>query len=276
MPTFPCRWQDLAWTEFAGLDPRTTVAVLPVAAVEQHGPHLPLDVDARINAGLLAAALDLAPANLPVLVLPMQTVGTSAEHAAFPGTLSLSPATLSGVWTELASSVRAAGVRKLLILNSHGGQGALARVVAQDLRSRLSMLVVVANTYAFGEPEGLFPDEERLHGVHAGAIETSLMLHLAPDAVRQASIDRFHPASVGLEVSNQELRYHGRVTMAWATQDLHDSGACGDATLARADAGLRIIEHSAPRLACLLAELSACPLEALRLGPLDGPAPPSA
>jgi creatinine amidohydrolase len=261
------RWQDLTWTDFAGLDREATVAVLPVAAIEQHGPHLPLDVDARVDSGLLEAALDRLPEHVPVLVLPMQPVGTSAEHAAFPGTLSLSASTLAAVWTELARSVHAAGVRKLVIFNSHGGQAALARVVAQDLRSRLSMLVVVASTYAFGEPEGLFPEEEWRHGIHAGAAETSLMRHLAPASVREDRIAAFRPASIDLETQARELRFHGRVSLAWSTQDLHPSGACGDATLATAEAGRRMIEVAAPRIARLLAEFSAYPVGALRAGP---------
>lgn len=261
------RWQDLAWPDFEHLDRERTVAVLPVAAIEQHGPHLPLDVDARINTGLLEAALKCVAPEVPVLVLPMQSVGTSAEHGAYPGTLSLSSSTLASVWNELAASVRAAGVRKLVILNSHGGQAALARVVAQDLRARLSMLAVVASTWAFGDLPDVFPDEERTHGIHAGAIETSLMLHLAPEAVRHESIAAFRPASIDLGARATELRYHGRVSMAWNTQDLHASGACGDATLATAEAGRRLVEEAAPRLARLLAEVSGFPLSALKDGP---------
>lgn len=264
MPSSVRRWQDLAWPEFEHLDRERTVAVLPVAAIEQHGPHLPLDVDARINTGLLEAALQAVPPEVPILVLPMQSVGTSAEHEAYPGTLSLSSSTLASVWTELAASVRAAGVRKLVFLNSHGGQAALARVVAQDLRSRLSMLAVVASTWAFGDLPDEFPDEERHHGVHAGAIETSLILHLAPEAVRSERIGAFRPASLDLEAHASELRYHGRVSMAWNTQDLHASGACGNASLATAEAGRRLIEQAAPRLARLLAEVSDFPLSALK------------
>jgi len=242
-----------------------------VAAIEQHGPHLPLDVDVRLNAGLLEAALAHLSPSVPALILPVQMVGTSAEHASYPGTLTLSPSTLASVWTEIAASVRAAGVRKLVILNSHGGQSALARVVAQDLRSRLSMLAVVVSTYAFGEPDGLFPEEELRHGVHAGAIETSLMQHLAPESVRAHLVDDFRPASVDGEVRWRELRFHGRNAMAWSTQDLHDSGACGNARLASAAAGARLLEQAAPRLARLLEEVADYPLSALRTGPGDLP-----
>ena len=126
------RWADLSWPEFGALDPQRTVAVLPVAAIEQHGPHLPLSTDARINQGVLQAALDRVPAAMCLLILPELPVGKSDEHAAYPGTLTLGTETLMRVWFEIAQSVHRAGVRKLLILNSHGGQGSVARIVVQD------------------------------------------------------------------------------------------------------------------------------------------------
>jgi len=115
------------------------VAILPVAAIEQHGPHLPLGVDAIINEGIVRAAMPLMPDS--VLVLPTMEIGKSNEHQAFPGTLTLSAETLIRLWTEIGDSVARAGVRKLLIFNSHGGQTGLPEVVATDLRARLGMIV---------------------------------------------------------------------------------------------------------------------------------------
>lgn len=260
------RWEDLTWQDFSAVDAERTVVVLPVAAIEQHGPHLPLAVDAAINRGILDRALDLVGAAVPMLVLPAVPVGRSDEHAAFPGTLTLSADTLCRVWYELGASVHRAGLRKLVILNSHGGQPQVAEIVAQDLRIRLGMLVVVANTYAL-EPAGLFPDGESRHGIHGGASETSLMLHLAPGSVRQARLENYQPASVDVERANRELRFHSDVTIAWATQDLHPSGACGDATLASAEAGRAILEHVAGRLAILFEEVSRHALSAMKAGP---------
>jgi creatinine amidohydrolase len=261
------RWASLAWPEFATLDPARTVVVLPVAAIEQHGPHLPLEVDAAINAAVLDAALARTAPDTTTLTLPSLTVGKSDEHLAFPGTLTLSTDTLIRVWYELGESVHRAGLRKLAIVNSHGGQGHVARIVAQDLRVRLGMAVVVANTYGFGEPEGLFPADELRHGIHAGAVETSMMLHLAPDAVRSDCIADFPAASVALDARVHALRFHGNGALGWAMQDLNPQGACGDARLANAEAGREIVEHIAIRLACLLDELAAYPLAALRATP---------
>jgi creatinine amidohydrolase len=264
------RWEDLTWHDLRGIDAGRTVAVLPVAAIEQHGPHLPLATDAIINRGILERALALVDAATPVLVLPAFPVGRSGEHAAFPGTLTLDAETLARVWFQIARSVHRAGLRKLVIVNSHGGQPQVADIVVQDLREQLDMLAVVANTFVF-EPDGLFPEDERRHGIHAGAGETSMLLHLRPDTVRRDLLDDFQPASLEHERTNRELRFHGPVTIGWATQDLHPSGACGDARQATAEAGRAIVEHVATRLAVLLDEVSRHPLARLRPGPLGTP-----
>ncbi|MFN9773733.1 MAG: creatininase family protein [Burkholderiales bacterium] len=261
------RWASLTWQEFAALDAARTVVVLPVAAIEQHGPHLPLEVDAAIVAGVLDAALARTAPDTTVLTLPPCPVGKSDEHLAFPGTLTLGTQTLMRLWYELGESVHRAGLRKLVIVNAHGGQGHVARIVSQDLRVRLGMVAVAANTYGFGEPAGLFPEAETRHGIHGGAIETSLMLHLDPDAVRRERVADFPAASAALEARGGELRLHGNGALAWATQDLNPEGACGDARLANAEAGRAIVAHAAGRLARLLDEVAAYPLEALRDAP---------
>lgn len=266
------RWEDLCWTDFAAIDPARAVAVLPVSAIEQHGPHLPLGVDAMINAGLLAAALPQVSEATPLYLLPALPYGKSDEHGAFPGTIALSAETLMHLWLEIAQSVRRAGLRKIVLLNSHGGQPQVAQIVAQTLRMQHQMLAVVANTYGFGEPPGLFPAQEQSHGIHGGANETSLMLQLRPDLVRRGEIRDFAPASLPLAEAHQELRFIGEVAMAWATQDLHGSGACGDATLASTKSGAALLRHMSGRLAKLLDEVAAYPLDSLRAGPLDSPA----
>jgi len=158
MTTAPRRlWQDMTSAEFARLDGARVIALLPVGAIEQHGPHLPVAVDACINAGILARALELLPPDLPVSVLPMLPVGKSDEHLAFPGTLTLSAETLARLWTEVGQSVARAVVRKLVLFNSHGGQPQVMEIVARDLRVRLGMLAVAYSWYAAGVPPGLYP-----------------------------------------------------------------------------------------------------------------------
>jgi creatinine amidohydrolase len=192
------RWVDMSTIEFARIPP-DTIAVLPVAAIEQHGPHLPVFVDACINSAVVDRTIELLPSDLPVTILPMQMIGKSNEHLAFPGTLSLSAETVIRMWTEIGESVARAGIRKLVLLNSHGGQPQIAQIVARDLRVNLSMLVVCINTYDLGVPPGAFSAAELRHGIHAGSYETSVMLAARPDLVDTDQADDFVPISVTME-----------------------------------------------------------------------------
>jgi creatinine amidohydrolase len=266
--TLPSRyWQDLPWPAFREL-PADTVAVLPVGAIEQHGPHLPVSVDTTINQGLLGAALALLPPEAPVLVLPTQAVGLSVEHTKFPGTLTSSAETLLALWTEIGESVARAGVRKLVLFNSHGGQPQIADIVARDLRVRRAMFVVTASTYALGRPPGLFPAAELKHGIHGGSVETSIMMHLHPDLVRRDKLANFRPRSLDMEGDYEILTPEGSIGFGWETQDLSLPGACGDATDADAERGRLLVEHAANRFVKLLEEVHRYPLAALRAGPL--------
>jgi creatinine amidohydrolase len=208
-------WQDMTTEDFRALEAARVIAVLPVGAIEQHGPHLPVCVDACINEGILARALELMPENLPVTVLPPMPVGKSNEHVAFPGTLTLSAETLIRLWTELGEAVARAGVKKLVLFNSHGGQPQVMEIVARDLRVRLGMLAVAYSWYAAGIPPGLFPDHEVRDGIHAGAIETSMMLHLRPDLVRMERAANFVPLMAEMAGHYRLLSPIGAGKLAW-------------------------------------------------------------
>ena len=255
-------WQEMTSAEIARLDKARVIAVLPVAAIEQHGPHLPLMVDAAINEGVLARALALLPAALPVSVLPALAVGRSDEHEDFPGTLSLSPETAIRLWEEVAEGVARAGVRKLVLCNSHGGQSQLLDIVGRRLRRKHGMLVVQVNLYRLWDARRLFGEAEVAHGIHGGAVETSIMLHLHPDLVRRARLADFAPRSRAEARHFREIGAHGRVPYSWLAQDLHPSGAAGDATKARAAAGKLLVEEAARRLAAILEETGRLSLDA--------------
>jgi len=263
-------WQDMSTQEFAELDAARVIAVLPVGAIEQHGPHLPVATDACINQGVLARALEQMPDDLPVTILPMLPVGKSNEHLAFPGTLTLSAETLIRAWTEVGECVARAGIRKLVLFNSHGGQPQIMDIVARDLRVRHAMLVVAWSWYAAGLPAGLFDEAEVRHGIHAGAVETSMMLHLRPDLVRMDLAADFPPLMRELAADYRHLSPTGAGRLAWMAQDLHPSGACGDASAADADRGRALIEHAAQTLVALLREIDRYPLDRLRPGPEAG------
>ena len=147
-------WMEMTWQDIAGGDTARWIAVLPLAAVEQHGPHLPLGVDTYIAEAYLARVRDLLPDDLPVTFLPVQRIGVSAEHLAFPGTLTSSAATAIAAWTELGDSLARAGLRKLVLVTSHGGNVAAMETVARDLRARLGMLAVTVGWHRFGYPDG--------------------------------------------------------------------------------------------------------------------------
>ena len=241
-PWLPGYWQELRSPEFEALDPERTVALLPVGAVEQHGPHLPVMVDAGLNQAIVERALGLLPEGTPVLVLPMTSYGKSDEHRDFRGTLTLSAETLGRVWHEIGVSVRRAGVRKLLFLNSHGGQPQVMQIAARRLRIEQGMLAVAANWFSWGLPPGLFPETEVRHGIHAGAVETAMMLAVRPDLVRTDLAEDFAPATLEDEREFPRLRALGAAGFGWQAQDIHPEGAAGDARLATAAAGEQILD----------------------------------
>ena len=258
------RWQDLAWTDFAALPPET-VAVLPLAAIEQHGPHLPLSTDAEINAGMLARAAGLLPAGAPVLLLPPQVVGLSVEHARFAGTLSGEAEALLALWSSIGDAVARAGVKRLLLFNSHGGQPQLLDLLARRLRQRHAMLAVACTWFRFGLPEGLVDANEAKHGIHGGLVETALMLALRPDLVRMPRAAHFRSAFEATPFV--ELEPEGATGFGWQTEDLNPSGALGNAAAATPAMGEAILAHVAPRLARLIDEMRRFDLGAFATAP---------
>jgi creatinine amidohydrolase len=253
---FPKReWAHMTTAEFEGVDKTRLIALLPVGAIEQHGPHLPVCVDAAINAGVLARAMELLPDDLPVCVLPPVPYGKSVEHDSFCGTLSLSAATLTAVWTDIGDSLHRAGVQKLVLFNAHGGQPQVMDIVARDLRKRHGMLVVTLSWFSFGLPESMFSDTELKHGLHAGDVETSVMLHLHPTLVQMDKARNFKSAGEVMEKDFQMLAPEGSgVGFGWLAEDLNASGATGDASGATKEKGRATVEHAAHKLVELLTE----------------------
>ncbi len=254
-------WWDLTTRDFADMDMSHTVALLPVAAVEQHGPHLPVRVDAAINAGIVAAARSLVPDDVNLLVLPAHPVGKSDEHLAFPGTLSISHETLGRLWFDLAASVHRAGCRRIVFFNSHGGQPQLIDIVCRDLRVRLGMFAVNCAWFNLMDMSDLFDTIELRHGIHGGAIETSIMLHLHPGLVITSEARNFSSTAEIIERENVVLRAEGAVGFGWQTQDLNPHGACGDAGRADARIGAVLVDRAARALATLIGEVARFPLE---------------
>ncbi|HEY7458315.1 MAG TPA: creatininase family protein [Xanthobacteraceae bacterium] len=258
------QWIEMTWEDFRADDAARWIAVLPVAATEQHGPHLPLGTDGLIAEGYLARSLKLMPESLPVTVLPVQWIGKSDEHLAFPGTLTLTAEVAIRAWTEIGGSVHRAGVRKLVMVSSHGGNSAVLDIVARDLRVRHGMLAVSAAWSRFGFPEKMFTDVERAHGIHGGAIETSLILALRPDLARKGKFADFKSETIAIEREFARLRADRPAGFGWMTQDLHPAGALGDAGAGSKDKGEATLEHGARAFVELLEDVNRFDLKRLK------------
>lgn len=250
-------WEHLTTTDLSGGVPTHAVALLPVAAVEQHGPHLPLGTDAILTDAVVAAARAKGVPGASVLRLPTQRVGLSPEHTAFPGTLSLDAETVIAAWSAIGASAARAGVSKLVILNGHGGQTGLVNVVATRLRVENAMTVVRATTFRLlGDAVDLGAREAR-YGLHGGMLETSMMLAVAPDLVRREALADFGNSAETWEAWFAALEGEGATGLGWMAQDLNSTGVTGNAAAASAELGDRIIDAMAVRLAAVIGDLAA-------------------
>ena len=263
-------WADLTSRHFSQLAAsdviNQTVAVLPVAAIEQHGPHLPVSVDTTLVNSVIEAALQHLPADLPVLFMPTQQVGKSNEHIRYPGTLTLSSQTLISVWTELGACVARAGIKKLVLFNSHGGQVSVMDIVARDLRTAHDLMVFSSNWYTLplgDEVMNLFTPEEHRFGIHAGDMETSMMLALREKYVDMAHAQHFHTQAEERAKKYPILGNGMSAKLGWQMQDYNPYGAAGDASMATAAKGHAVINAAGLQLARLLQEVSSLPLSTI-------------
>ncbi|MDQ8022112.1 MAG: creatininase family protein [Moraxellaceae bacterium] len=267
-------WWDLTTHDFNQTDMSRIVAVLPVGAVEQHGPHLPVRVDAAIIDGVMQHAVARMADDFPVLVLPTQSVGTSNEHLAFPGTLTISPQTLERLWYEICESVYRAGVRKIVLVNAHGGQPQVMDIVCRKLRIELGMFAVAAQWYGFTQIGDLFDAHELKHGIHAGEVETSMLRYLHGDLVAMERAENFESLSARLAQQYELLAPEGGACgFGWQMQDLNPKGAAGNAAAADAERGRVVVERAAERLNVLLAEVARYPLDQMVATPHPSVAP---
>lgn len=259
MKVFPRRWADCVSTDFSKLSAQHAVAVLPLGATEQHGPHLPLSVDTDLADAMLENALKHMQPTDPVLLLPTQSVGLSSEHTAYEGTLSLGPSHVMSLWCDMAEGVARAGVKKLLLFNAHGGHAGLMDVVARELRGHCGLTVFSCNWHQLplGAAWDAFGPHEQRFGVHGGDIETSLMLAIAPHKVRMEEARHFASRS---EERSQRYGLLGdgkSVKLGWHIQDYNPQGATGNAAAASADKGQALLTAVGEQLAVLLKELIA-------------------
>ncbi|MEM0954757.1 MAG: creatininase family protein [Pseudomonadota bacterium] len=257
-------WQDLSFDEFSDLDPEKTVALLPVGAIEQHGHHLPLSTDMLIAESLSHGAAALVPDEVPLLVMPTQAIGKSTEHIQYEGTLTHTAETLLHSWMEIGESVARAGIRKLMFFNAHGGQPQIMDICCRELRRTRKMMVVGCSGWTFGSPSTDVPADETRYDIHAGLVETSMILHLRPDLVKMDKAQNFEGLLPEVADDYEYLRVIGGTYMGWLANDLHPLGCSGDATKATTELGEIYCNHYIDGLAKLIQEVSAYPLSRIR------------
>ncbi|MGV6847402.1 MAG: creatininase family protein [Marinibacterium sp.] len=249
-------WAQFRTTEFAGMDPARTIAILPTAAIEQHGPHLPTGTDTMIAEGMLTQLRTTCPDDLDILILPVQAVGKSNEHLHAPGTLTLTAENALRVWVDIGLSVARAGLRKIVIVNSHGGNLDLVSILSRELRVRAGMLAVKCQWGSFGRPEGMYSDQENAFGIHGGDLETSLMLAFRPESVDMAAARDFRSSA-----ETAPIPPIGTISLGWISSDLNPEGTVGEAHLATADKGRATCAHQVAGFIDLLRKLRDLPID---------------
>jgi creatinine amidohydrolase len=250
--------------QVSGADTRNWICVLPVAATEQHGPHLPASTDCDIAEALTAAVIARLPDDLAVTFLPLQRIGASAEHGQTPGTISREPHVLAEDWFSVLADAAGQGVRRFVIVSSHGGNTATADMLILRARIELEVLAVATSWSRFGYPEGLFSEDELALGIHAGDVETSIMLAHNPELVTMAKAENFGSLQEELRSSMTHLRAYGPHRFGWMMRDLNQHGAVGNAAAAKAEKGNAVIRHQAEGFVELLRDVQRFDLTLLK------------
>lgn len=252
-------WRDMPTTAFDG-DTSDWIAVLPLAAVEQHGPHLPVGVDAFIAEGFVERCASALPDDSPATFLPVQQICKSNEHINFPGTLTVGWETAIQSWLDIGISLTRAGIRKLVMITSHGGNVAPMDIAARELRSVHDMLVVTTSFGRLGKWQEIYDYGPVMTDIHGGNAETSVMLVFRPDLVDMTKAQDFSSGQEQMKRDNTHLGFHSsNANIAWASEDLNPEGVVGDASAASAEKGEQDIASTVEGFCKLIEEIAATP-----------------
>jgi creatinine amidohydrolase len=240
------------------------IAVLPLGAHEQHGPHLPFETDTLIAQGLVDRIIPALPADLPITFLPVEPVGYSIEHMDVAGTKTLTFDEAVHRWLRIAEELHQQGIRKLVMLNAHGGNAPLLTIVTTEARVRFNMLAVATSWTRFGQPQGWIAPEDKAIDIHGGDIETSVMLALWPDWVTMERAENFPSRQADFANTFRHLRAYGPHAFGWKMSDLNDKGAAGNATAATAERGEQLVTHAVNGIIELLRDVERFDVDALK------------
>lgn len=240
----------------AALGDDATVLV-PIGAIEQHGPHLPLSVDWIIADAVAQAVVDRTSDDLPVWMIPTMPFSKSNEHAWSKGTVWLSQQTMMNVLDDIGRCVAASGAKRIVFLNGHGGNSTLLNVACRELRLAHGLLTFLVHPFvppAYSPPA---PDAENQTelgmGIHGGLDETSVMLHLRPDDVDMSKAIRNVPEWM---TERDHVKFGGSVQFGWLSNDFGDHGHIGDPTGASAERGKRLFDESVDFIADQLRDIA--------------------
>lgn len=248
-------WADLKAPQFREL-PDNTIAVLPIGATEQHGPHLPVSVDTDLIEAVSGQMLHCLTPEQSVYVLPTLSVTKSNEHDQYPGTLTLSAETLLAVLRDIGASVARTRARRLVLFNGHGGNTALLEVAARDLRIAHGLIVATCGWSAFAD-QSAFDEQALAFDLHAGDFETSAMLAVRPEHVDMSKAENFRTAMQDWQRDFQLVGLTGEAGKpAWTIDDISAEGACGDASAATIEKGRTLIDSAAQKFAEFLGEFA--------------------
>jgi len=243
----PARMDETDWSDW--------VAVLPLGATEQHGPHLPFETDSLIAEGIVSRLAKQLPENSEVTFLPVEEIGYSPEHLDYAGSKSLNYNQAIERWVGIGEKLHSHGINKIILLNAHGGNSPLMTIAATELRLHFSMLAVATSWTRFGVPKGLINPEEVAFGIHGGEVETSVMMVLHPELVDINKAQDFSNFQRKLADENEHLRAYGKHGFGWKMQDLNPAGVVGNAAAASVEKGEKLLDHSIEGLLQLIKEV---------------------
>jgi len=235
---------------------RDWIAVLPLGAHEQHGPHLPFDTDTLIAEGLVQRLIPALPPTLPITFLPTEPVGYSVEHMHVAGTRTLAFDKAVNRWLGIAEEMNNQGIKKFVMLNAHGGNSPLMTIVATEARIRFGMLAVATSWTRFGQPQGWISPQDKAIDIHGGDIETSVMLALWPDRVDMAKAQPFTSRQSEFARDFTHLRAYGPHAFGWKMSDLNPIGVAGNASAATAERGEQLVAHTVKGIIELLEDVA--------------------